>query len=176
MKETSNEGREYLKKAAPNGENNDCAVHAVALDIPYWKAHKFWAKGGRKPKRGTDMCGIIGRKPRIIMGHRVSRRKCPHMTVANFVKKHPTGTYMLSAAQHAFTLKDGVLTGLSLKINGGQHVKYYFYVSKPKNNETNNKNQPECLGDASEVLQANQELQTECNQLNQAGASGILAH
>jgi hypothetical protein len=39
----------------------------------------------------------------------VTKRR--NMTVGTFVKRNPTGTFLVIVKQHAFTIKDGVVIG-----------------------------------------------------------------
>lgn len=160
-----------------NNETRDCTVRAIsnAFEVPYEVAHKFMSKNGRIAKHGVPFNTVIGRKPRVIFGKRIAYHKAPHKTVGTFIKKHPTGTYIIAIAHHVFVLKDGVVIDL-MKHNPNQHVKSYYYISNRKTNETDNQNKPECVDNTETVLQDSQAVKTECSELNQQRQSGILVY
>ena len=107
-------------------ERNDCTVKALAtlFGCTYGVAHRALAKHGRQ--RG---CGATWRtieKARHDLSYKcgvvVSTNGAPHMlpsnakyfghrvvTINQFMKEHPRGTYMLSMRGHVATLRDGVL-------------------------------------------------------------------
>lgn len=105
----------YSTLAGPAGERYDCSVRALTLaaGIPYAEAHAAFqgvgrVTGKRTPwpvstdlytRRGytlhTTVTGVCGR--------------VRYMTVAQFVKAHPVGRFILHRRGHAFALIDGVV-------------------------------------------------------------------
>lgn len=138
---TSEAIKGYTESVIAKSEDNDCVVRAIAsgFDIDYDRAHKFVKDTfGRKDGRGTfgfvrGMNKIaeertrIGRKTCKIMGKPLSNHSSFYslnydvkvkgevvkreMTVGTFTKKYPIGTFVLTVAGHAFTIKDGVVIG-----------------------------------------------------------------
>ena len=111
-----------------SGERKDCFVFAIAsaAGISYEQAHQLVSeKFGRKDRRGTSTSAILKglvvgtslgsrRVVKVIesptsyyklYGELVPRKK----RLRNFVKEHPTGTYLILVRGHALTLKDGVM-------------------------------------------------------------------
>ena len=138
---TSEAIKGYDNSVIAKTENNDCVVRAIAsaFEIHYDYAHQTVADTfGRKPKEGTrgfvygmnriakdrtrigrKCCKMMG-KPMseysvfntlnydvIVKGKKVNRQ----MTVGTFVSKYPIGSYILTVANHAFTIKDGIVIG-----------------------------------------------------------------
>jgi hypothetical protein len=130
----------YSESVIAKSETNDCVVRAFAsaFDITYDRAHKYVAeKFGRQPKKGThgtasklvkmsDNRTTVNYKKVYPVGKRytdtmfgslsydvkvkgVTKRR--NMTVGTFIKKNPKGTFFVIVAQHAFTIKDGVVIG-----------------------------------------------------------------
>lgn len=107
-------------------ERNDCTVKALAtlFGCTYGVAHRALAKHGRQPRCGATWRTIelaqrdLAERFQVTVkaygapamlpsnakyfGHRV-------VTINQFMKEHPRGTYMLSMRGHVATLKDGVL-------------------------------------------------------------------
>lgn len=119
-----------------SGETRDCTVRAIsnAFDIPYDIAHKFMKKNGREDKRGIPFRSVIGRKPRVLFGRRIAYHKTKG-TLTTFIKKHPLGTYILTVTHHVFVLKDGIILD-TFRPLPGKHIKEYYYISKPKTNDS----------------------------------------
>jgi hypothetical protein len=119
----------YTESAIAKNETNDCFVRAVAsaYEIPYDEAHT-WVKEKfeRKNRKGTM---FVSRKLAIMysLGQTFSGKsikgigdlrtidkvthKVKRTTLNQFIKKYPTGTYILIVRGHAFTLKDGAVIG-----------------------------------------------------------------
>jgi hypothetical protein len=138
---TSEAIKGYTESVIAKSETNDCVVRAIAagFDIDYDRAHKFVKDTfGRKDRQGTfgfvrGMNKIANERTRIgrktckpmgkplneyssfyslnydvkVKGEVVKRE----MTVGTFTKKYPIGTFVLTVAGHAFTIKDGVVIG-----------------------------------------------------------------
>jgi len=130
----------YSESLIAKSETNDCVVRAFAsaFDITYDKAHKYVKdKFGRKDHQGTygtviTLNKMADNKTQVnykkvktigktikdtpyktlvyevkVKGEKVNRQ----MTVGTFIKQNPTGTFFILVAQHAFTIKDGVVIG-----------------------------------------------------------------
>jgi hypothetical protein len=130
----------YGNSTMAKSEDNDCVVRSIAsaFDIDYDNAHQFVADTfKRKPKKGTfgfvtgmnkiakertrigrKCCNVMGKPMKYssyytlnydvkVKGKKVNRQ----MTVGTFVSKYPTGSYILTVAKHAFTIKDGIVIG-----------------------------------------------------------------
>ena len=119
----------YTESAIAKSECNDCFVRAVAsaYEIPYDDAHT-WVKEkfNRENRKGTkrvifnmDQFSKQGEKlnektVKEIWGLRnydSTTLKLKRTTLNQFIKKYPTGTYILIVKGHAFTLKNGAVIG-----------------------------------------------------------------
>lgn len=119
----------YTESVIAKSETNDCFVRAVAsaYEIPYDDAHT-WVKQkfNRQNRKGTMAvsCKLstmqsVGEKfnNKEINGIEKLRSYVPNTykikrtTLNQFIKKYPTGTYILIVKGHAFTLKDGAVIG-----------------------------------------------------------------
>jgi hypothetical protein len=119
----------YTESVIAKNETNDCFVRAVAsaYEIPYDEAHT-WVKEKfeRKNRKGTmfvsrklstmyslnetfsgkSIKGIGDLRTIDKVTHKVKRT-----TLNQFIKKYPTGTYIIIVRGHAFTLKNGAVIG-----------------------------------------------------------------
>lgn len=119
----------YSDSVIAKSETNDCFVRAVAssFDCPYDTAHS-WVKEkfGRKDRKGTKYVvskmatmsslgqSFNDKSIKVIDGLRkydASTYKMKRTTVNQFIKKYPTGTFVMIVKGHAFTLKDGAVIG-----------------------------------------------------------------
>jgi len=138
---TSEAIKGYENSVIAKSENNDCVVRSIAsaFGIDYDLSHQivrdtFGRRFGKgtygfvevmnklarnRVRIGRKCCKMMG-KPMfegstfnslnydvIVKGKKVNRQ----MTVGTFVSKYPTGTYILTVARHAFTVKDGIVIG-----------------------------------------------------------------
>lgn len=120
-------------------ERGDCSVVALArgMELPYDVAHAMCKKHGRKDKSGFSLHKVFGfqyygsrkEKAKQLKGRRVSIHKNKRGTLATFMKKHPTGTYIICVYQHYCTLVDGKMYNHN---SMNDRVKYYFRISKKK--------------------------------------------
>lgn len=145
-------GDNYVEKVlngSDNGnlEKNDCAVRALsaAFEIPYWEAHRWLAKQGRRLRSGTPTSLILGKKSRVLFGHRLGVRMSPKKTVRKFLKQHPEGTFIVIVHRHAFCIKDGKIATHVRSLD--QHIVNYWRVTKidrkkPEENLADNKMLP----------------------------------
>jgi hypothetical protein len=119
----------YSESVIAKNERNDCFVRAVAssFECPYDTAHA-WVKEKfkRQDGKGTRYvaCKLAtmqseGEKfnNRQVEGIEKLRTyvtatyKMKRTTLNQFIKKYPTGTYIIIVRGHAFTLKDGAVIG-----------------------------------------------------------------
>lgn len=138
---TSEAIKGYENSVIAKSEDNDCVVRSIAsaFGIDYDLSHQivrdtFGRKFGKgtygfvsgmnilsinRVRIGRKCCKMMG-KPMfegstfntldynvIVKGKKVARK----MTVGTFVSKYPTGSYVLTVAKHAFTIKDGIVIG-----------------------------------------------------------------
>mgnify|MGYP001208082358 CR=1 FL=1 len=132
-KYSSVEIKGYKTSSLAQEETNDCVVRAfaTATEVGYNQAHEFVSQTfGRKKRQGTSFMdttmmkleetgmtvGSKAVKVRVLgideitntyklKGEIIKRKK----TVKSFISSHPKGTYIVTVAGHAFTVKDGVL-------------------------------------------------------------------
>lgn len=130
LKLTGEKYQQVVLNGSPHTENRDCTVRALmhATDVPYWQAHRFMAKHGRKMKSGGDVWSAIGRSGKVVFGHRFGKMIRPKKTVGKFIKQHPEGTFYVVVIHHAFCIKDGKVLGWCKSLN--QHIEYYWRVTK----------------------------------------------
>ena len=119
----------YSESSIAKSETNDCFVRAVAssFDVSYDTAHA-WVKEkfDRKNRKGTRFvaCKLAtmssqdetfnDKKVKGIDNLRTyipSTYKLKRTTLNQFIKKYPTGTYIIIVRGHAFTLKNGAVIG-----------------------------------------------------------------
>lgn len=119
----------YSESTIAKSETNDCFVRAVAssFECPYDEAHT-WVKEkfGRENRKGTRYAACklatmqsVGEKfnNKKVKGIDNLRTYIPNTyklkrtTLNQFIKKYPTGTYILIVRGHAFTLKNGAVIG-----------------------------------------------------------------
>lgn len=100
--------------SAPQGDRNDCSVRAlsIAANMPYADAHRLFALAGRRDGRRTPVFVTAGIHERL--GYtRIPTVGSTHygtqMTVAQFLRAHPRGRYVLHRRSHAFAVVDGVV-------------------------------------------------------------------
>ena len=93
------------------GERLDCAVRAVAIamDIPYAKAHALLRAHGRKLKQRTAVFIISN----VVTEHCPTAERRYYrpfkLTVANFAKLNAKGRYVLFIRGHFFAIVDGTV-------------------------------------------------------------------
>lgn len=102
-------------------ESNDCVVRALALaaELDYDRVHSLLKIYGRKPKKGTydgTVFKTIGylnefnpKKFKKFELYQMPAIKTRYVTVGQFCKAYPEGTYYLHRRGHAFVIKDGVV-------------------------------------------------------------------
>lgn len=143
------------------GERNDCSVKALAraFDLPYDMAHRICKKSGRKDKSGFDLHYSVfelgrNKKSRVFKGKRIGYHSLKKgITIKRFMRLHPTGTYLICIYRHYCTLIDGELYN---QYNKNQRIKYYYYISKLKKNESPDRN--EAVVDSIPICEAAQDL------------------
>lgn len=119
----------YSESVIAKNECNDCFVRAVAssFNCPYDTAHA-WVKEkfNREDRKGTKwvVCKLatmsslgqtFNEKEIKVISNLLSidatKKRVKRTTLNQFIKKYPTGTYILIVRGHAFTLKDGSVIG-----------------------------------------------------------------
>ena len=117
----------YSDSTIAKTENRDCFVRAVAsaFEIPYDEAHSWVrVKFNRINRRGTkrvsgtmDMMSLAKETLNskfftIVNNLKVwNDFKIKKTTLNQFIKKYPTGTFIIIVRGHAFTLKNGNIIG-----------------------------------------------------------------
>ena len=101
-------------------EKLDCAVRAYAIvkQIPYLEAHQLFEKAGRKPRHKTN----------IEIYANLGIRFCSsYITLKQFIKEHPKGSFYMCKRGHAFAVQDGIVFD-TVKLSGRTIVKKWFAV------------------------------------------------
>ena len=125
----------YSDSVIAKTETNDCVVRAIssAFEMHYDEAHQFVkVKFGRENRKGTrffvggmrrmvdDKVKINGKSFETMGGQfgqmsydvkvkgQIVKRK---MTTGTFIKKYPTGKYLVVVRGHAFSIIDGNVVG-----------------------------------------------------------------
>lgn len=133
-------------KSKANGENNDCAVKAVAaaFDVSYDQAHDFaqsqWRRrcGSRtninsiiqtmakisNPK--YELFGKVSKQAKVINEYQTKKGvvKCKSK-LSTFANKNRTGTYYVLVSGHATVVKDGIVLD---NYAPGSTVKYAWKI------------------------------------------------
>ena len=128
-------------------ESSDCVVRAIAsaTEMDYDSAHEFVKKTfKRKNRKGTQGFGytmnVLSKNGEKINGKTIEIiteeyntmlyyvtvkgvKKVRNTTTGSFIKKYPTGTYVVVVRGHAFTIKDGVVIG---NIEDGKKMKKHI--------------------------------------------------
>jgi hypothetical protein len=99
------------------GERKDCSVRAlaVATGMGYAKAHAHFEREGRRFGRGTSFCTTatvhdsLGLKLVPLAGNAILPMPRYRPTLAQFLRKHPRGRFVLHRSGHAFAVIDGVV-------------------------------------------------------------------
>jgi hypothetical protein len=119
----------YSESVIAQSETNDCFVRAVAssFECPYDTAHS-WVKEKfkRENRKGTKSVSFkmatmsaVGEKFNDKSVKTIDKLrtydsktfKMKRTTLNQFIKKYPTGTYIVIVKGHAFTLKNGAVIG-----------------------------------------------------------------
>ena len=142
---------EFIKGAKESSlaksESSDCVVRAIAsaTEMDYDSAHEFVKKTfKRKNRKGTQGFGytmnVLSKNGEKINGKTIEIiteeyntmlyyvtvkgvKKVRNTTTGSFIKKYPTGTYVVVVRGHAFTIKDGVVIG---NIEDGKKMKKHI--------------------------------------------------
>jgi len=91
------------------GENNDCAVRALAsaTSKPYSEAHRALALEGRKNGQGVEWDKIL--PAARALGFNVDQCHLKAKTVATAPRKYPQGRYILILKRHGVAMVNGVV-------------------------------------------------------------------
>ena len=142
---------EFIKGAKESSlaksESSDCVVRAIAsaAEMDYDSAHQFVKeKFKRKNRKGTFgfpvTMNLMSKNGEKIHGKSVEIISEEHNTMlyyvrvkgaktlrqttsSSFIKKYPTGTYVVVVRGHAFTIKDGVVIG---NVDDGKKMKKHI--------------------------------------------------
>lgn len=108
-------------------ESRDCVVRAIAeaYSIEYKEAHEICKAAGRKDKKGVNTI--------VVMNHIDNfdfYNANPKMTLATFLKKNPTGRFVVRLGGHALSVIDGIIYDdkVSYYNKPGRHVKQYWRI------------------------------------------------
>jgi hypothetical protein len=119
----------YTESAIAKNESNDCFVRAVAssYEIPYDDAHTWVRENfNRENRKGTSRVTTkmdqFSKDGKTLNEKTIKEiwflktidkatNKIKRTTLNQFIKKYPTGTYILIVKGHAFTLKNGSVIG-----------------------------------------------------------------
>lgn len=109
-------------------EHNDCTVRTLVrcTGIPYKLVHDELAKFGRKQGKGIAMWGIARIVFKRLLLNAVETPAW--MTVNQFIKKHPKGTFYCLKRGHVFSIQDGVaydLSGMRSRINHAWEIQKF---------------------------------------------------
>lgn len=90
-------------------ENNDCSVKAIAiaLGISYAKSWHACRKNGREYREGYEMTEILK-----TISLTLNKDIVPLNYIGsglNFVRRYPTGGFIIECPNHIFAYKDGVV-------------------------------------------------------------------
>ena len=133
----------YLAKDFGIEDRNDCAVRAIAnvSSTPYPELRQRMMELGRRMNRGTPwstlnevykeqgarditLWGNAGKKIKLWTHH---DKVETGITVANFIKAHQKGRYIVVIRKHAFALVNGqVIDIVKNKAGSRVMVSYYF--------------------------------------------------
>jgi hypothetical protein len=101
------------------GERNDCTVRAISnvTGMEYDSVHRLLELYGRKNGKGFHLSHWLNYKEgKYLFNELFSKwNGTGHYTLSSFIKKNPTGTYLVCIDGHALCIKDGVIldTGYS---------------------------------------------------------------
>ena len=98
------------------GETNDCTVKALvhATGIPYSEAHSVMAAVGRPYRRGgpivKGMRRLMATNPQWLFERdEETVARWPKPTLAQWLRTHRTGVFIVITRDHAFTVRDGIV-------------------------------------------------------------------
>lgn len=123
------------------GERADCSVVAwsIARNITYATAHAMFEAAGRKRKHGTFLpttAAVHGWDGHWVESHRAGKRgplgtsdgsgRWLRPTLAQFLREHPRGRYVIHVRRHAFAVVDGVVFDYKLGLR--RRIERVWYV------------------------------------------------
>lgn len=114
-------------------EDNDCSVKAIAiaLGISYAKAWHACRKHGRRYREGYPMKNIL-----ITIRTTLNKDVVPlnyRGSGLNFVRRHPTGAFILECPSHIFAYKDGVVHDATENWQG--NILQIYHILEPMNSK-----------------------------------------
>lgn len=114
----------------------DCTVKALAafFDLSYGKAHRTMRKAGRQDRQGSNVYTIskaieilTGEDCESIKGKFVeSTQGQKLMTLNQFCKANPRGSFYVIVSGHALCVRDGRLIDWTADSAGRRRVKYAY--------------------------------------------------
>lgn len=97
--------------AEKNGfkDNNNCTICALstAAGIPYTEAYRIGKEAGRKHGKGFYTVKLMNHARKN--GIEFRKIFTSGLTIQKFIKKYPTGRYVVNRSGHAFCVIDGVI-------------------------------------------------------------------
>lgn len=90
-------------------DNNNCTICALstAAGIPYNEAYEIGVKAGRKNGKGFVTAKLMETaRDNGIKYHKI---KSGTITIQKFLKKYPTGRYVVRRRNHAFAIINGII-------------------------------------------------------------------
>jgi hypothetical protein len=90
-------------------DNNNCTIVALstAAGLPYTEAYKIGEKAGRKHGRGFYTCKLMDTAKKNGIDFR--KIKTGGITIQKFLKKNPTGRFVVNRRGHAFAIIEGTI-------------------------------------------------------------------
>jgi len=90
-------------------DSNNCTICALATaaGIPYTEAYKIGEEAGRKHGKGFYTSKLMNHARK--KGIEFRKIKCGGITIQKFLKKNPTGRFVVNRRRHAFCIIDGVI-------------------------------------------------------------------
>jgi hypothetical protein len=108
---------------------NFCSVVAVAtaFNISAGRAHRLLAKKGRVNRRGPEwswLTDVIREEAKRHGKYASFTKDWDGVTINQFKKAHPTGTWILAVKGHVLTLKDGEFQDWTADTAGRRKIGY----------------------------------------------------
>lgn len=117
-------------------EKLDCSVRALAVasDMPYADAHALFKQAGRKDKRGTPTQVSVRVHAGLGYEKLALYRDAPGIiavfpTLAQFIRTHRRGRFILHRRGHAFALINGVVHDWSNGTGARSRIKVAWRVT-----------------------------------------------
>jgi hypothetical protein len=117
------------------GEDYCCTViaTAAALNISYGKAHRAFAKAGRKPRCGASMRQIHSVLTGLgaVTGNAADsyRAEGVGLTLKRFTREYPSGTYYVCTRDHAVCIRDGEMIDWTANTAGRRKIENVWKIA-----------------------------------------------